>query len=161
MTTLILAQKKKKSSPLPGNPGTTTPYPTSKANQNHEDGWSPDGQVFIHYGKGYTVAPNLATVCIGPVNADGKPLEDVFKPPGYISDTAPEPPDNSPAQKKGVAKLQDMETVGVNDSQIQNGGSFATSKTKHPGGRPKKEGAVHRTTAWRRQKAQVEQGVLL
>ena len=127
------------------------------------DGWGPDDQVYILYGMGYVVAPNLATVCIGPVDAVGKPLEKVFKPPGYISDTAPEPPDSPPAPKKGVTKLTDMETVGVNDSQAQNGGSYVTSKKKHPGGRPRKPAGepVTRMTAWRRKKEAPEQGVLL
>lgn len=160
MTTSILARNSKKSSPSGAISGAMTPYPTSNFNQNPDDSWSPDGQVFIHYGKGYVVAPNLATICIGPVDADGKPLENVFKPPKQAEDISPDTPEKPPAPQKGVSKLMDMETVGVNGSQTQSGGSFETSKTKHPGGRPKKPDNYSRITRWRRKK-EAEQGVLL
>lgn len=160
MTTSILTRNHKKSSPSVAISGAMTPYPTSKVNQNPEDGWSPTGQVFIHYGKGYCVTPDLRTVCIGLVDADGKPLEKVFKPPKKVKDVSPDTPEKPPAPNKGVSKLTDMETVGVNDSQTQNEGSFETSKTKHPGGRPKKPDNYSRITRWRRKK-ETEQGVLL
>ena len=46
--------------------------------KQNRDYWTPDGMTFVHYGKGYCIAPNLRTICIGSVDADGQPLENVF-----------------------------------------------------------------------------------
>jgi len=123
------------------------------------DGWSPDDMVYITAGNGYCVSPSLQTICIGPVDADGKPREEVFKPKKQVTETPPAPPDKPPARKKGVSKLKEVGLVGVNDSQAQDGGSFATPIKKHAGGRPWKKGVVSRVTLWRRKKKL--QGVLI
>ena len=122
--------------------------------------WSPDGSVNIIDGQGYCLTQLGQTICIGPVDADGKPLEKLPKPIKAVTENPPNPHQTPPAPKKRVSKLKQVETVGVNDSQIQNGGSFATSKKNHLGGRPRKEGPVHRAAGWRRRKKEL-QGVLL
>jgi len=131
-------------------------------NEIPSDGWSPDDMVYITAGNGYCVSPTLATICIGPVDADGKPREEVFKPKKQATENPPDPPDKPPSRKKRVTKLKQVETVGVNDSQSQNGGSIVTPKKKHAGGRPKKKGDdVCRMTKYRREKEAAKQGVLL
>jgi hypothetical protein len=43
--------------------------------QDVTDGWSIDGQTFIHHGMGYRINRELRSVCIGPVDQDGEPLK--------------------------------------------------------------------------------------
>ncbi len=106
------------------------------------DYWTKDGAFFIHSGQKYGISASGKTIYCGLVEV---------KESGRAS---------AEALSKGqevVAKLPEGELVGVEDVQAENGGSFETSK--HLGGRPRKEGKVHRVTTWRRGKE--TQGVLL
>ena len=48
---------------------------------DQRDHWTKNDSIFICDGQGYAVAKNGATVCIGPVDDDGNPLEDVSNAP--------------------------------------------------------------------------------
>ncbi len=95
-----------------------------------------DGKGFF-IGEGYRwgvkeINGELRTICAGPVNE---------KPPDVA--------EALPTATEVVAKLPDK-AIPHEDIVMQQ---------KHAGGRPKKEGGVHRITKWRREKA--EQGVLI
>jgi len=105
--------------------------------KGNSDRWSDDGKTFICDDNGYCVAPTGANVCIGPVDYVGKPLTN-----GYNT------PEASPDAEKDVAKLPSSKELPTADIQEQNGDSYAT--LKHPGGRPRKEGPVHRSNDYRR-----------
>lgn len=109
------------------------------------DYWSSDGQVFNHYGKRYCIAPNGRTVCIGEIDAEGKPLN--------VDDATQDKPEV-------VSKLREDKDIRDKVFQTQNEGSFET--TKHLGGRPRKAiEDVGRVTRWRRAREEKEkQGVL-
>ena len=106
--------------------------------------------VFICDDIGYTVTPFGGTACIGPVDAEGNALENVYKLP-----------ETNPATSDIVLK-QGTNTIPLTTNNL---GSFETSiidkKPKHPGGRPRKTcNDVSRTTKWRRQRDEELQGVL-
>ena len=111
-----------------------------------KDEWVKNNLVFICDGIGYTVTPMGGTACIGAVDEEGNALEDVYKPP-----------ETTQSLQDSVAKLLINDNPLGIDVEAQ---SFATSiqDKKHPGGRPLKDGTVHRTTLWRRGKKL--QGVL-
>jgi hypothetical protein len=44
--------------------------------QDIVDGWSHDGQTFIHFGQGYRLKKDLSQVCVGAVGRDGEALDD-------------------------------------------------------------------------------------
>lgn len=119
---------------------------------NPPDYWAQDGQVFVHYGKGYCVAPTGATVGIGPVDKNGKPIKEQ---PGELLEHPQSLVEN---QREVVAKLPAVVTDGDNNIHEQSEG-VVLQHQKHPGGRPRKTGVVHRVTEWRRGKE--KQGVLL
>ncbi len=96
------------------------------------DYWTKDNSIFVCDGWKYGIAPDGSTVCVGPVA-------------GAIQTT--------PAQENPVAKIP---TNGKLPLELEKG---IMQQEKRGRGRPTKEGEVHRTTKWRREKA--EQGVLL
>ena len=115
------------------------------------DKWVKNNLVFICDGIGYTVTPALGTACIGPVDVEGNALGDVFKPP------------ETPLADVDVVLKQGGDDNILTDDFL---GSFETlnsdKKSKHPGGRPRKDEFEEksRTTKWRRLKEET-QGVLL
>ena len=108
------------------------------------DFWTKNDSVFVCDGNGYVVAPSGATVCIGPVDQNGNAIKE--NQDNVLNNLL----DDS-ALEKGVAKIKSEGYVTDNNKS----GIFATEKRGK--GRPKKEGPVHRTTEWRREK----QGVLI
>ena len=98
------------------------------------DYWMKDNSIFVCDGWKYGITKDGSTVCVGPV---AKPTE-----------TPPEP-------QKPVAKIPIKEILPIKMSQTQEKGIMQQEKRGR--GRPTKEGEVHRTTKWRREK----QGVLL
>lgn len=104
-------------------------------------GWTPEGE-YITGGLRWGIDSFGRTCCNGPEET----------PPNH---------DDSPQDvEKPVSKLMQVESVGVDDSQTQNGGSYETTKIKHPGGRPRKTEDISRVTDWRRRKEKELQGVL-
>ena len=105
--------------------------------------WVKNGFVFRCDGIGYTVTSMGGTACIGPVDAEGNALGDVFKPP-----------ETTPSVADTISKLP----TNGNLLTIGNQGSFETlnndEKPKHPGGRPRIEAGkeMSKTTKWRREK---------
>ena len=89
------------------------------------DYWEKDNAIFVCDGWKYGLTKDGSTVCVGPV---AKPTE-----------TPPEP-------QKPVAKIPIKENLPMEMSQTQEKGIM-----QHRG-RPRKEGEVHRTTKWRREK---------
>jgi len=104
------------------------------------------GDVYIHYGKGYVVAEDCQTYCIGPVDAAGKPLPSTETP--LIATDKPYKPLEPVAKIEPQGNTYPADTPSVEKGIMQHRG------------RPKKEGEVHRTTVWRRQ-SKAQQGVLL
>ena len=99
------------------------------------DYWIKGSAIFVHYDRQYGItAEGLTAYRLGD-NREGAVA--------------------IPAKARGVAKLPDREMVGAVEKAVEKEGSYAT--IKHAGGRPKKEGEVHRVTTWRREK----QGTLL
>ena len=93
------------------------------------DYWMKDNSIFVCDGWKYGIAPDGRTVCVGPVSG--------------VSQT-------TPVQEKPVTKPQlegNLPVQKVTEVLLH----------KNKGGRPRKEGKVHRQTKWRREK----QGVLL
>ena len=39
------------------------------------DYWEDDNQAFVHFGKRYVLAPNLRTICLGPVTETANEIE--------------------------------------------------------------------------------------
>jgi hypothetical protein len=109
----------------------------SVAKQNkcrNNDHWTPEG-FFIHYDKKYAVTKNLRTICLGPMVTAKTPPDNDIKPQALQEVVAkPIPKDNIPPQ----------------DIQAQQ--TEVLQHKKNVGGRPIKEGSVHRTTEWRRRK---------
>jgi|GEM_PF-4871572 len=68
------------------------------------DGWSQDGQTFIHYGMGYQVNRVLQSVCVGPVDQDGE-----------LRDTATTPLVPLDQGNKAVTTLHQVESVEDDD----------------------------------------------
>ena len=107
----------------------------------NNDHWAKNDMMFICDGQGYCLNKYLDTVCVGPVDDVGN----------LIRDNVENTPETCSAAKNDVTKLNKVENQGVIDSHEQNGGSFVTSK--HPGGRPRKNGDdVCRMTKYRRKK---------
>ena len=83
------------------------------------------------------------------VEAEMQPSRRVAWMPKNISHkTAPEATQTTPARQEVVAKLVHYGKTPITEKQVV---------MQHPGGRPRKQGEVHRTTRWRRAK----QGVLV
>jgi len=97
-----------------------------------KDYWMKDNSIFVCDGRKYLIAPDGSTVCTGPVSGATQ---------------------TTPVAKNSVAKIP---TNGKLPLDLEKG---IMQQEKRGRGRPKKEGAVHRTTKWRRKKE--EQGVLL
>lgn len=95
------------------------------------DYWMKDNAIFVCDGWKYGVTKDGSTVCVGPV---AKPTE------------------TTPVAQKVV--LQQV----IKGNVLTAPKPVGVLQQKHGGGRPKKEGEVHRSTKWRREKA--EQGVL-
>ena len=93
------------------------------------DNWTIDGNIFILDGLKYSVAPSGKTICLGV--ATEKVSDGVRNLPGG----------------QGVI-LQHPIKGNVLDDNSQ----VVVMQQKHAGGRPRKQGAVHRITTWRRQK---------
>ncbi len=66
-------------------------------------------------------------------------------------ETAPAATQTTPARQEVVAKIKQHGNPPITEKQVV---------LQHPGGRPRKQGEVHRATKWRRQKEAV-QGVLV
>ena len=94
------------------------------------DYWTKDGAFFVCDGYKYGIAPDGSTVCVGPVSG--------------VTQT-------TPVAEKVVLQHPTKAIVLTTLKPA------VVLQQKHGGGRPKKEGEVHRTTKWRREK----QGVLL
>lgn len=73
--------------------------------QATEDGWSPDGQTFIHFGKGYRVKKDLTPCCVGPVYQNGE---------------VPKAPDASQDDKGGITTLQQVIVDGCQSFVTEN-----------------------------------------
>lgn len=103
-----------------------------------KDYWESNGAIYVHYGMRYGTSIIDGQVGIGCLGKVQKPAET--------------PPDGS---NSACAKI--VNGNGLTDNiQIQTTPIYATR------GRPKKEGEVHRTTLYRRNKKEIEkQGVLL
>lgn len=97
-----------------------------------KDYWIKDNALFICDGQKYGLTKDGSTVSVGPV-------------PGVVQTT--------PVAEKVV--LQQV----VKGNVLTAPKPVGVLQQKHRGGRPRKEGAVHRTTEWRRKKE--EQGKLL
>lgn len=97
-----------------------------------KDTWIKDNSLFVCDGQKYGITKDGSTVCGGSV-------------PGATQTT--------PVAGKVVLQQ------GVKGKVLTAPEPAVVLQQKHGGGRPKKEGAVHRTTEWRREKA--EQGKLL
>jgi hypothetical protein len=69
-----------------------------------DDGWTPDGRTFIHYGIGYRVNRALQSVCVGPVDQNGEPREAATTTPALTQDN-----------DRAVTNLQQVELVGDDD----------------------------------------------
>ena len=98
--------------------------------KQQRDYWTKDNSIFVCDGWKYGIAPDGSTVCVGPVS-------------GVIQTT--------PVAEKVVLQHAIKGNVLTAPKPI------GVLQQKHKGGRPRKEGVVHRTTKWRREK----QGVLL
>jgi len=98
--------------------------------QQQKDYWMKDNSIFVCDGWKYMIAPDGSTICTGPVSGANQKPQDNKNPVAKILTKGKLPPD----LEKGIM-------------QQENRGR----------GRPAKEGSVHRTTKWRREK----QGVLL
>lgn len=97
------------------------------------DYWTPDGSFFICDGRKYGVTPNGGIACLGEA-------QDTANKPSALQRVVLQQP------IKGNVKGASSQTVVM--------------QQKHAGGRPIKDSAVHRTTAWRRQQKE-KQGLLL
>ena len=98
-----------------------------------KDYWTKDNNFYATGGKKWGVTKTGSTVCLEPV-ATGETLPDGDRV--------------SPDKLEVVAKLEDE-------------GNTPVGVLQHAGGRPRKEGKVHRVTEWRRKKEQEIQGVLI
>jgi len=94
---------------------------------DQKDYWMKDNSIFVCDGEKFGVVPSGETIGLGPVSGANQ------KPPEPKKIVLQHP-------IKGIAPI--THKVGV---------------LQHHIGRPRKEGSVHRTTKWRREK----QGVLL
>jgi len=102
--------------------------PDQLTNQKQsKDYWIKDNALFVCDGWKYGITKEGATVCTGSV-------------PGATQTT--------PVAEKPVAKIP---TNGKLPPDLEKG---IMQQEKRGKGRPKKEGAVHRTTKWRREKAE-------
>ena len=113
------------------------------------DSWVKNDMVFICDGQGFTVSPLGLTVCIGPVDDGGNPLEDIYKPPETAQD-----------EEEAVTKIADNGILPPADSQNGETGIMLQEKKR---GRPRKgpEESVTRMTEYRHRKEKEKQGVLL
>lgn len=93
------------------------------------DYWMKDNAIFVCDGWKYGITKDGSTVCVGPVS-------------GAIQTT--------PVQENPVAKIPTKGNVLVETPQPQK--EVIMQQEKRGRGRPKKEGEVHRTTKWRREK---------
>ena len=97
--------------------------------KQQKDYWMKDNNIFVCDGWKYGIAKDGSTVCVGPVS-------------GVIQTTpVKENPVTKPLTKGNVPVEQPVEVL----------------LHQNKGGRPRKEGEVHRQTKWRREK----QGMLL
>ena len=96
--------------------------------KQQKDHWTEDGAFFICDGVKYGLAPDGRTVCAGPVEKAG----------------------DTPSGNRDIV-LQQASKGNV----LAQGSDSGVMQQKHAGGRPKKEGAVHRVTEWRREKQAV------
>lgn len=105
--------------------------------------WSPGGQVCIIDGRGYKVTDTGRTVCVGPVDENGKSrsMDGVVNRSVSVS-----------ANDSNGAKIIHDKGHGGNDSHVQAPVIFAPKKTR---GRPRKTGDVSRWTRNRRVKQTV------
>ena len=94
------------------------------------DYWTKDNSIFVCDGWKYGITPDGETVCVGPVSGASDKPQDIKNLVAKIPTNGKLPPD----LEKGIMQQE-----------------------KRGRGRPVKEGSVHRTTKWRREK----QGVLL
>lgn len=99
--------------------------------KQQKDYWMKDNSIFVCDGLKYGVAKDGSTVCVGPVS-------------GVIQTT--------PAQENAVTKPQLEGNLPVQEKE-------EVLLHKNKGGRPRKEGEIHRQTKWRRKKE--TQGVLI
>ena len=93
--------------------------------KQQKDYWAKDNSIFVCDGWKYGITPNGKTVCVGPVS-------------GVIQTT--------PGAENSVAKIP---TNGKLPPDLEKG---IMQQEKRGRGRPTKEGQVHRTTKWRREK---------
>ena len=99
---------------------------------DQKDYWTKDGAFYVCDGQKYGLAPSGSTVCVGSVPGASQTL---------------------PVAEKVVLQ-QDTKGIALTAPK-----PVEVLQQKHRGGRPRKEGEVHRSTKWRREKA--EQGVLI
>jgi len=93
--------------------------------KKQKDYWMKDNSIFVCDGQKYMIAPDGSTICTGPVS-------------GVIQTT--------PVAKKPVAKILPNDKL---PPDLEKG---IMQQEKRGRGRPSKEGSVHRTTKWRREK---------
>lgn len=122
--------------------------------QEIPDGWSPDGMTLILSGMGYRLKKDLTQVCIGPVDADGEPLEKEGELPKTEKEVATAP-------RTPSALIEQNAREFCTNSQVLEDSHRSFAPLKHPGGRPRKTGEVSRWTIQRREKEKGKQGVLL
>lgn len=109
-----------------------------KATEPPQDSWSRDGFIFTHYGQKYGLTKNLGTACLG-----------------GVTETSQDAPLSAQEAQDIVSKIPEKEIMPSNNIQAQDNGIMKQR------GRPRKTGEVSRVTAWRREKEQDKQGVLL
>lgn len=108
-----------------------------KAVEPSKDYWTPDGTLFVHYGKKYGVTKTGATVCLGG------------------AETPPDGSRTAPASREVVSKIPDRGILPVEPIQAQDRGIMKQR------GRPRKQDGevVSRVTKWRRKQELKKQGL--
>jgi len=109
----------------------------SKQQPQPKDQWSEDGQIFFHYGKGYSLTENLKTICLGSENDIEK-----FFATGEINNEL------NPTQVQVLTQIQEYRREeGIGES---NTGTGSLQRGSHNGASRRKQKATRHLTARKR-----------